>query len=204
MQKVDFNSNQYQGTNCKVTKDNGYVYKTLNFGFTNFEDIDHFTYCYVRYANLISKYVHIPTISILIQHELEQQNYYFHSKETYCGKNLIEILLDRDYEQALYLLENTKRILYRIPNGIYIDAHPRNFTCLEQVIYYVDLIPPITTLESDREYLLKNFQIYRHENRNQLERRTWRYSSKDGRISKYNYYLNNFLNEGITPPNRTH
>jgi len=181
------------GTNCRVIFRKNKVVKHLKSDFLTFEEVQQFISHFIHYYFLLHKYINLPKITLHYHFIKKKGIYTIYTSDSYCGLNLIQLFEARRYDESLFLYKVTKELLYNIPNNVFIDAHPLNFTLFKDNVYYIDLIPPLTSLLPEETILINKFNIFKHISKQQLERRIWRYTSRTGRIDKYNYYLNKLL-----------
>lgn len=178
----------YSGTNCTVIIANNIVLKRVNVDFDSIETACYFLHLVQVHYKQLAPYIGLPKQVWKIKKAINGV-FSIYVKETYCGYNIFHSTYLKNYYSVINLIRTSKAFLYNLPKGIYIDAHPGNFTVLNGQLFFIDLVPPTVNLLPNNQQIIKAFSIFQHTTKSQLERRMWRYSTPDGRISKYNYYL---------------
>lgn len=111
--------------------------------------------------------------------------------ETFCGYNILNILKENYNEQ---LISSAIDIIRNLPEGIEIDCNPKNFTVLDNDIYFVDFIPPKIKDYQNSKVLTNLFPSIELRTSEREARRNYRDTTNNGRIQKFKYYLEKEFN----------
>ena len=143
-----------------------------------------------RHRTLFSNFY--PFIPTIYSYKPDYNLGMLYITETYCGLNILNSTY-RNKPTFENIINVVYRLLFLLPHNIYIDANPKNFTILNNCLYYVDFTPPILNIDKDLPIYADLFDIYSNRTRERSKRRLWRYTNPEGRISKFNYYLKKYL-----------
>ena len=113
--------------------------------------------------------------------------------EEFTGENIYNLLQSDNIEGShkLSIIDNAINYISKVPNNIFIDSNCRNFTINERGISYVDFIPPDVTKYQKDIRMVSVFPELAHRGYFREGRRRWRSYSKNGRVSKFYFYLSN-------------
>ncbi len=117
--------------------------------------------------------------------------------ENYCGISLKEIILKHHStkENILSIASLIEKIINLMPQNIELDTNPANFTILENKIYFVDFMPPKVWDYQVIPDMIRNFPQIKMRNQARELRRIRRYTTTLGRLERFNYYLNIFMEQ---------
>ena len=179
----------HEGTNSIVHLSKDTVIKTLKTSsILNFENCIKLQNLTNEYYHNISKHIFVP--KTVCEYTTEDNNrYIFRQIQIYCGDNILNLSKNKKYTQIKELKAKSLIYLQKLPENILIDAHPLNFVINKNNdVAYVDVMPPLVTLEPKDTFIKELFPIFVHKDSEQLNRRMFRYATIQGRLKKYAYY----------------